>query len=136
MKKFLVLLLAGLMTFSITACADKTEEKQTGTDSGFILEDTIKDKIKDKKVIIGIENTVKPDMVFPAVIEEFYSDRRFSYYFGSPISSYIIVTYDDNTTENVKDALANGHIDIRDLDEYHISYHRELIRKSGNNKDN
>lgn len=36
MKKFLVLLLAGLMTFSITACADKTEEKQTGTDSGFI----------------------------------------------------------------------------------------------------
>ena len=55
--------------------------------------------------------------------EIFYSDRAGFYMFFGKFSEHIIVSYADGTTENVKDALRNGHIQISDLDRYDIEYY-------------
>ena len=55
--------------------------------------------------------------------EFFYSDRAGFYMFFGKFSEHIIVSYADGTTENVKDALRNGHIQISDLDKYDIEYY-------------
>lgn len=55
--------------------------------------------------------------------EIFYSDRHGFYMFVGKFSEHIIVSYTDGTTENVKNALRNGHIQISDLDEYDIEYY-------------
>jgi hypothetical protein len=77
------------------------------------------------KVIRSIESKVSPDMSFPAVLEKFYEDDNYEYYFGYPVSSYIVVTYTDNTSQNIVDALRDGYIEIEDLDKYNIIYFRE-----------
>lgn len=55
--------------------------------------------------------------------EIFYGDRSGFYVFFGKFSECIIVSYTDGTTENVKDALRNGHIQISDLDKYDIEYY-------------
>ena len=55
-------------------------------------------------------------------LETFYQDAEYWYYFSSMVSKYITVTYKDTSTENIKDALANRHIKISDLDRFGIEY--------------
>ncbi len=56
-------------------------------------------------------------------IDEFFEDDNFTYYFSdTPMSEYIIVKYSDGTTQNVKEALADGNITIEDLDRFGIKY--------------
>lgn len=59
--------------------------------------------------------------------EIFYSDRAGFYMFFGKFSEHIIVSYADGTTENVKDALRNGHIQISDLDKYDIEYYAQSM---------
>jgi len=61
-------------------------------------------------------------MAFPGVLEVFFEDDGYTYSFGAPISEYVIVKYTDGSTEGVKAALENGHIQITDLDQYGICY--------------
>ena len=56
-------------------------------------------------------------------IDDFYKDENFIYYFGFfPMSSYIIVEYSDGTSQNIREALADGNITIEDLDRFGIKY--------------
>lgn len=66
-----------------------------------------------------------PSAELPCVEEPFFEDASYTYLFGYPISRYVIVKYTDGSTENVKVALKNGHIQITDLDQYNISYFAE-----------
>ena len=77
------------------------------------------------KNVVKIENTATPDMVFAQALEYFYEDDANKYYFSCIMSGVIIVTYEDGTTENVKEAINNGHITIADLDRNNIKYHKE-----------
>lgn len=61
----------------------------------------------------------------PDAEEIVYMDESNVYIFESMISNYVTVTYTDGSTEKVKDALANGHIQIADLDKYEIDYRAE-----------
>lgn len=61
----------------------------------------------------------------PAVIEPFFYDARYRYIFGTPCSPYITVYFKDGTQMNVVDALEQGKIFIKDLDEFGIFYYRE-----------
>lgn len=65
----------------------------------------------------------------PDAVETFYSDENYYYTFANIMSQYIIVTYTDGTSENVKDALSNGNIGISDLDDYGIKYdtHKKAV---------
>ena len=56
------------------------------------------------------------------VKENFFQDNKYLYSFSSRISRYLTVIYKDGTTENIKDALANLHIKIHDLDKFGIEY--------------
>lgn len=59
------------------------------------------------------------------VEEPFFEDDSYIYIFGNPISQYVIVKYTNGSTENVKEALEHGHIQITDLDKYNINYYAE-----------
>lgn len=61
----------------------------------------------------------------PAVIEPFFYDARYRYIFGAPRSPYITVYFKDGTQMNVVDALEQGKIFIKDLDEFGIFYYKE-----------
>lgn len=54
--------------------------------------------------------------------EDFFQDDKYVYSFSSRISRYLTVIYKDGTTENIKDALANRHIKISDLDRFGTEY--------------
>ena len=123
---------------------DETTESDESLNDA--LEDAL-DKIKDKekddnkedkknkndksetsnKKIVKIEDTATPDMVFAQAIEVFYKDKTHEYYFNCIYSQCIIVTYEDGTTENIKEALNNGNISINDLDIYNIGYRKRPI---------
>ena len=56
----------------------------------------------------------------------FFEDDVYNYYFILwPMHEYIIVEYADGTTQNVKEALADGNITIQDLDRFGIEYMKE-----------
>ena len=57
----------------------------------------------------------------------FYSDNTYNYIFASIRSHYVIVYYKDGTEQNVKDALADGRININDLDRFGIKYYKDPI---------
>ena len=61
-------------------------------------------------------------------LEEFYSDDTYTYYFPSIRSSKVIVYYTDGSDQTVKDALAEGNIQISDLDQYGIQYYKEAVK--------
>ena len=105
MKKFVTLILVLVCVFSLVAC-----------------ENVAKNSPETHKEIKSITNTVEPDMLFPAVVQAFFYDEHYVYEFGYPVSEFIIVEYIDGTTENVCEALENGHIQITDLDTYGIQY--------------
>lgn len=79
----------------------------------------------DEITVTDIRSSVSPDAAFPAVEEPFWKDDAYLYGFVSPISEYIIVEYSDGSMQNVKEALADGKIQITDLDAYGISYFTE-----------
>ena len=107
MKKTIALILVLVCIFALAGCGS-VANKDNSTN-------TIKE-------IKSITNQSEPDMAFPAVMQVFFSDKKNIYEFGYPVSEFIIVEYTDGTTENVCEALENGHIQITDLDTYGIQY--------------
>ncbi len=62
------------------------------------------------------------DFICAQAIETFYEDDNFKYQFNCIKSGAVIVTYEDGTQENVKQALSSGKITIKDLDDNNIAY--------------
>lgn len=56
------------------------------------------------------------------VMDGFYEDDNYTYYFDCAKSKYIIVEYESGYKESIKDALKYGTITINDLDTYNIKY--------------
>ena len=56
-------------------------------------------------------------------LEKFYEDESNEYYFYVIKSQYIVVIYNDGTSENIVTALNAGLVTIDDLDEFGIEYH-------------
>ncbi|MBE6631782.1 MAG: hypothetical protein E7623_03690 [Ruminococcaceae bacterium] len=84
----------------------------------------------EPKHIDRIEDlTSTGEIVTSAALECFYMDEKYSYWFGSIKSGYITVYYKDGTSQNIREALADGKITIADLDWFNISYGKEEIRE-------
>jgi hypothetical protein len=60
----------------------------------------------------------------------FYSDDRFSYCFPSLESEYIIVHFKDGTEQNFVEALNEGKVIVRDLEQFGIQYYAQKHGKS------
>ena len=58
-------------------------------------------------------------------LESFYEDNKYIYYWNCLKNKYMIVKYDSEYEETISDALEEGHIDIKDLDKFNISYIKE-----------
>lgn len=84
--------------------------------------------------VIEIVDTTKEIKNFACVeiLEEFYEDDNYTYYYNCMKGKYIIVKYESGYEETVKNALKYQSITINDLDNYNISYikyEKELINK-------
>lgn len=78
----------------------------------------------DNLVIKEIKDLTKTMINFSCAeaLDKFYEDVNYEYYYNCLKSKYIVVIYEDNSEETVKDALKKGHIKISDLNNYKIDY--------------
>lgn len=92
--------------------------------SKFDCQDLEKKNDKTNKQVKDIRDTSKDmkDFKCSNATELFFEDNKNEYYLECTNSSYVIVTYTNNKKENVKVALEQGKITIKDLDEYGIKY--------------
>lgn len=56
------------------------------------------------------------------VLESFYEDKEYIYFWECMKNSYMIVEYDDGFEETISEALKQNHINIQVLDKFDISY--------------
>ena len=130
MKIYIALVLAFGVLLSFVGCQNNENSgndiSQISTETtNPIIEQPIDSNPTDAiKEIKSITDNIG-SMGLPDVEEPFFEDERYIYIFGNPISQYVIVEYTDGSTENVKEALENGHIHITDLDKYSIHYFAE-----------
>ena len=92
-----------------SAEAQDTELQETGTEI----------------TVVSIRDMTPADAALPDVEEPFWEDERYLYIFGNPISEYVTVEYSDGSTQNVKEALADGTVGINDLDRFCIKYYAD-----------
>lgn len=62
------------------------------------------------------------DFACAEMLESFYEDNNYTYYWNCVKSEYVIVEYESGYKEMISDALKNGTITIEDLDNYNIEY--------------
>ncbi len=72
-----------------------------------------------------VDLTENGELLTNDVLEWFYSDGEYDYYFASAKSHYVIVRYSDGTEKAVKEALNTGDITIADLDKFEIDYGKQ-----------
>lgn len=77
-----------------------------------------------KVVVTNIIDKTKEDPNFKCNNnkEVLFVDDNNIYYFPCPKSEFIVVEYDDKTTENIKDAISKGSILMSDLEKFKIDY--------------
>ena len=77
-----------------------------------------------KLIIKEIKDLTKNILSFSCAeaLDKFYEDDYYEYFYDCLKSKYIVVIYEDNSEETVKEALKQGHIKISDLDKYNIDY--------------
>ncbi len=111
---------------------DEVTLKQKFKLSGFKCSNDTKKPEKSNKQVTDIRDTSKDKNGFrcSSAKEMFYEDDEYKYFLECTNSSYIIVTYYNDKTENIKSALENGKITIKDLDEYGIKYLKEEQKKT------
>lgn len=137
MKKLTVLLLTLFIFVSLCGCTiQNAASADAATNDSDTKNSDVQSKLEDEsekesekvlpKEMIRIEDTTPNDIILDHVLEHFFTNGNHIYYFPNPISKYIIVTYKDGTTQNVKDALIDGNITIFDLDKQNIKYHKEF----------
>jgi len=80
-------------------------------------------ELKTVKNIVDESKEIK-DFECREVLEGFYQDKTYEYFFSCMKSEYIKVIYSDNSKESVKNALKNNRITITDLDKYNIDYYK------------
>ena len=106
------------------------ESKAVNSDA---VSDTVSDTVSQSDPVIDWED---PEFIifdyrdtadiFDDALDEFFRDETYVYYFSAtPMHEYVMVEYADGTTQNVKDALADGRITIADLDRFNIGYYKE-----------
>lgn len=77
-----------------------------------------------KLVITNIIDKTKEDENFKCSNnkEILFVDDKNIYYFPCPKSEFIVVEYDDGTSENIKEAVSKGIILMSDLEKFKIDY--------------
>ncbi len=130
MKKALCFFLCLLLILSVFAGCEQEEKGNDSVNNDISDENSqqIADNISkdqsnvDESTIEVIDIVFPEDRLYDAALDNFYEDDEYIYQFGCLMSDAITVYYSDGTTQNVKEALADGNIVITDLNKYNITY--------------
>lgn len=81
----------------------------------------------DAGSVVSIEDKTKniEDFACDTVLEKFYEDSNYTYYWNCMKNEYMIVKYENDFEETISNALKYGTITINDLDRYNIDYIKE-----------
>lgn len=131
--KFTSILLCFLMVAAVFAGCDTPEESKSDTSSKDSLlqnsedvSETVSEEISEITVA-AIENRYDKDTINEA-LEPFYHDDEWVYSFANPISGCVYVVYSDGTEQKIKEALAEGRVDITILDEFEFPYYKHKMK--------
>lgn len=75
-------------------------------------------------IIVDIRKNIH-NFACNSVLEFIYENEDFSYYLNCIKSDYILVTYDNDSQQNIIEALNDNKIMIDDLDTFQIEYIKE-----------
>lgn len=136
MKKIFIILLCIVFILSAFASCDQAEENKTEISES--VSETVSEALPEQSeevsdvsaevseltfIIVDKRDTVG---IFDDALETFFSDEEYEYVFPStPESKYIIVEYSDGTTQNIKEALADGKVTIEDFNKSNIFYFKQ-----------
>ena len=130
MKKiFLLLGCIVLICFVFSACDEAEESKadiskaETAVSQAVSeTESEISEQVSQTRTFIIVDYRDSHEFLDTG-ISTFYQDETYAYFFPmSQMHEYVIVEYSDGTTQNVKEAFADGNITIEDLDRFGIVY--------------
>lgn len=96
----------------------KPQIKLKGSKFSCFVEGT--DLKKIEKIVDETKNI--KDFVCADVLEKFYEDDKYIYYWSCTKNSYMIVVYQNGSEETISDALKYNNIQISDLDNFNIKY--------------
>lgn len=116
-KLLMAVLLA--LALGLCGCMKDAPEKQTENET---VPPVTANANESKELAHITIHDVHPGNPEDTVEEVFYEDETHVFAFAYPKSNYIIIEYTDGTTQNVKEALADGNITISDLDNHNVRY--------------
>ncbi len=131
--KLTSVLLCFLVVAAMFAGCDTPEERKSDTNSKDSLLHTSEDisetvsEETSEITVVAIENRYSKDYINDA-LEPFYHDDEWVYSFANPISGYVFVVYSDGTEQKIKEALAEGRVDITTLDEFEFPYYKHKMK--------
>ena len=136
--KFTSILLCIILLVSVFSGCDTPEESKADVNSKDSLlhtsedisEDVLEEISEDVSQVLGFGIVDKRDEMegWYDAIDTFYRDETYEYAFpGRPMHEYVIVEYEDGTTQNVLEAIRAGNITIADLDRFNIEYLKSPI---------
>ena len=138
--KYTSVLLCFLMVAAVFAGCNAPEESKADTSSKDpllntsedISEAVLEEISEDVSQVLGFVIVDKRDEMeyWDDAIEILYRDETYEYAFpGRPMHEYVIVEYEDGTTQNVLEAIRAGNITIADLDRFNIEYLKSPIEE-------
>lgn len=84
-----------------------------------------KSKNNEQKMnFVIIDKGEEEQLTCASALEEFYEDKNYIYEWSCVKNSYMIVRYENGTTQLVSEALKDGNITITDLDKNNIQYYK------------
>lgn len=136
--KFISILLCFIMVVAVFAGCDTPEESKSDTSSKDSLLHTSEEisETVSEEISVDVSEEVSEGLGFVIVdkrgektmwgesLDTFYIDENYEYAFSNTdMHKYIIVEYEDGTSQNVKEAIEAGKITIADLDRFNIEYY-------------
>lgn len=141
--KFTSIFLCFLMAAAVFMGCASIEESEKSAGGNANVSDAVSEQEQNKEEsskineAVSITDTTPKGTYFSTALDFFYHDDTYAYCFSStPKHKYIIVEYADGTTQNVKEALAEGNITLDDLDDFGIKYGKQSIREVEENLEN
>ncbi len=134
--KFTSILLCFIMAAAMFAGCNTTEESKADSSKDSLLQsseaisETVSEEVSKETseiTVVAIENKYDKDAINEA-LEPFYHDDEWVYSFANPISGYVYVVYSDGTEQKIKEALAEGRVDITILDEFEFPYYKHKMK--------
>ncbi|MBQ5842802.1 MAG: hypothetical protein IIW63_06595 [Clostridia bacterium] len=133
--KLTSVLLCFLMIAAVFAGCDTPEESKADVNSKDSLlqnsediSETVSEEVSEQLTFI-IEDRTEYGEVVDDMPEEIYRDDEWIYKLPDLRSGNIFVVYSDGTEQGIKEALAEGNVNITDLDTFDILYFKYPIEE-------